>query len=128
MKAIVKQTLWFTLAALLLDLALEAITMELPFSRDLRAWKQKLVVHLLIVMAVSICALVGGSIGFYFLPKNREFNVRQLFWIGASFVAVAFVTSDLLAGGGLAGLLLGLTVIALIVVQSVGRWIARRGA
>jgi hypothetical protein len=126
MRVIVRQSFRFALIVLLLDLALEVITMELPFSHDLGAWKQKLALHLLIVAAVSICALVGGSVGFYFFPKDRYLSIRQLFWTGASFVAVAFVVGNLLAGGGLSGLLLGLVAIAFIVVQSVGRWIARR--
>jgi hypothetical protein len=128
MNVMVKQSFRFALIVLLLDLAVEAITMDLPFSRDSSAWKQKLALHLLIVAAVSLCALVGGSIGFYCLPSDRHLSIRQLFWTGASFVAVAFVIRNLLAGGGLSGLLLGLVAIAFIVVQSIGRWIARRHA
>jgi hypothetical protein len=128
MKVILKRTLWFGLAVLLLDLALEAITFEMPFSREWGVWKEGLVAHILIVVMVSICALAGGFIGFYLFPKARILKVRQLFWVGAAFVAVVFVVDNLLAAGGLTCLLLGLTVFAFIVVQSVGRWVAGRDA
>lgn len=69
MKVIARQSLRFALVVLLLDLALEVIKMELPFSHNLSEWKQKLALHLLIVAAVSLLPLVGESIGFYFFRK-----------------------------------------------------------
>jgi hypothetical protein len=128
MKIILKRTLWFALAVLLLDLALEAITFEMPFSREWGVWKEPLVAHILIVVMVSICALTGGFIGFYLFPKARILKIKQLFWVGAAFVAVVFVVENILVASGLTYLLLGLNVFALIVVQSVGRWVAGRDA
>jgi hypothetical protein len=120
--------LWFALAVLLLDLALEAITFEMPFSREWGVWKEMLLAHILIVVMVSVCALTGGFIGFYLFPKARILKVGQLFWVGAAFVAGVFVVDNILATGGLTYLFLGLTVFAFIVVQSVGRWVAGRDA
>jgi hypothetical protein len=129
MNVIAKRSLWFSLAVLILDLALEAVTIELPFCHDnLDAWKQKLVLHTMMVAVVSICALAGGSIGLYHFPKERKLEVPQIFWIGGSFVAVVFVVDNLLAAGGLIVLFLGLTALAFIAIQSVGRWIAKRDA
>jgi hypothetical protein len=128
MNVILKRTLWFALAVFLLDLAVEAVTFEMPFSREWGVWKEKLVLHTVVVVTVSICALTGGFIGFYLFPKARTLKVRHLFWVGAAFVAVVFVVEDLLLAGGLIWLLLGLTVFAFIVVQSVGRWVTVRDA
>jgi hypothetical protein len=128
MKVILKRTLWFALAVLLLDLALEAITFEMPFSREWGVWKERFLAHILIVVMVSICALSGGFLGFYLFPKPRVLKVKQLFWVGAAFVAVVFVVDNTLAAGGLTYLLLGLTGLAFIVVQSVGRLVAGRDA
>ena len=128
MKVISKRTLWFALAAFLLDLALEAVTFEMPFSREWGVWKGELLLHFVEVVTVSICAFAGGFIGFYLFPKGRVLKVKQLFWVGAAFVAVVFVVDALLIAGGRIWLLLGLTVFAFIVVQSVGRWVAAREA
>jgi hypothetical protein len=38
MKLILSRTLWFALAAFLVDLILEAVTFEMPFSREWRVW------------------------------------------------------------------------------------------
>jgi hypothetical protein len=65
---------------------------------------------------------------FYLFPKARVLKVKQLFWVGAAFVAGVFVVDGLLIAGGLIWLLLGSTVFAFIVVQSVGRWVAKRDA
>ena len=91
MKVISKRTLWFALAAFLLDLALEAVTFEMPFSREWGVWKGELLLHFEEVVTVSICAFAGGFIGFYLFPKGRVLKVKQLFWVGAAFVAVVFV-------------------------------------
>ena len=128
MKVISKRTLWFALAAFLLDLALEAVTFEMPFSRELGVWKGELLLHFVEVVTVSICAFAGGFIGFCLFPEGRLLKVKQLFWVGAAFVAVVFVVDGLLIAGGRIWLLLGLTVFAFIVVQSVGRWVAAREA
>jgi hypothetical protein len=124
MEVILKRTLWFALAVFLLDLALEAITFEMPFSHEWGVWKGELLLHLVAVVTVSICASAGGFIGFYLFPKARVLRVKQLFWVGAAFVAVVFVVDGLLTAGGLIWRLPGLTVFAFIVVQSVGRWVA----
>jgi hypothetical protein len=128
MKLILIRTLWFALAVFLLDLALEAITFEMPFSREWAIWKEELVLNFVAVVTVSICALIGGFIGFYLFPKARILKVKRLFWVGAAFVAVVFVVDRLLLAGGLILLVLGLIVFAFIVVQSVGRWVAVRDA
>jgi hypothetical protein len=128
MKVILKRTLWFALAVLLLDLALEAITLELPFSREWGVWKERVVLHIVAAVLASICAFIGGFIGFYYFPKARLLGVRQLFWVGAAFVAVVFVVDNLLAAGGLTSLLLGLIAFAIVVVQSIGRWVSSRDA
>jgi hypothetical protein len=80
------------------------------------------------VVTVSICAFAGGFIGFYLFPKARLLKVKRLFWVGAAFVAGIFVVDELLIAGGLVWRLLGSTVFAFIVVQSVGRWVATRDA
>jgi hypothetical protein len=128
MKVILKRSLWFTLAVFLLDLALEAVTLEMPFSREWGVWEEELLLHLVAAVTVSTCAFAGGFIGFYLFPKARVLKVKPLFWVGAAFVAVAFGVEGMLIAAGLIWQLLGLTLFAFIVVQSVGRWVAARDA
>jgi hypothetical protein len=63
--------LWFALAVFLLDLALEAMTFEMPFSREWGVWKGELLLHFVAVVTVSICASAGGLI--WLLPGLTVF-------------------------------------------------------
>jgi hypothetical protein len=115
-KVVVKRTVCFALAVSLVYLGLNVIFTEIP----------KLALSLVAVLLVSLCALFGGLIGFYFLPSGRKFHVHELALIGASFGVLAFCIDRPLATRGLAWFLVGLAVAAVAIVQAVGRLLARR--
>jgi hypothetical protein len=114
---------------LALDATWEVVTLLLPHSDDIALWKQKLILHAILVGAMFGCALAGGFIGFWFFPVGARLSVGRLIAIGVLFMVLAFfVVGLLLVVGGPMWTCIGLATLAVVVVQSAGRLFAGRVA
>jgi hypothetical protein len=85
------RSLWFALLVLLIVAAWEVLTFELPREPMSSIWKQHLVVHLLLVIAIGGGALLGSFLSFYFFPVAGLFPIFRLAVMGGAFALVTFL-------------------------------------
>jgi hypothetical protein len=123
-----RKTLRFALSVLLVDILLEAITFDMPFSHDTTIWMRKIMWQLAEVLAVCVCAWVGAYLGFRLFPKNAHIQLREFLWMACAFVLVTYFALSWIANSSLILFCLIPIVLAFATVQSLGRWIASRNA
>ncbi len=123
-----RKTLKFALSVLLVDILLEAITFEMPFSHDMTVWMRKIMWQLAEVLAVCVCAWVGSYFAFLLFPRKANIKSRQFYWMAFPFVLVNYFALSWTANPSLVWFCLIPIIVAFATVQSLGRWIASRNA
>ncbi len=123
-----RKTLRLTLSILLVDILLEALTFEMPFSHDMTIWMRKIMWQLAEVLAVCVCAWVGSYFAFLLFPRNANIKPRQFYWMALAFVLITYFVLSWIANPSLMSFCLIPIVVAFATVQSLGRWIASRNA
>lgn len=125
-----RNSLWFSVTVLLLLAFGEFLTFQMPGSWPPdEAWSQLLMAHLMLVLIIAAGSLVGALLGFRFFPAGRHLTSLRLVILGGVFVCIAFFaippsldTNVLLAA------FLGACLLAVGVVQTAGRLLARKEA
>ena len=123
-----RKTLRFALSVLIVDIVLETLTFEMPFSHDLAIWMRKILWQLADVLLVCACAWVGAYSAFRLFPKHLDLRPRQFLWMAAAFVLTTYFALSWVANPSLILFCLVPIALAFATVQSLGRWIASRNA
>jgi hypothetical protein len=118
----------FVLSVLFVDIVLETLTFEMPFSHDWGIWTRAIMWQLAEVLAVCVCAWVGAYLAFRLFPKNLHLKPRQFLWMAIAFVSITYFAISWLVNPGLILFCLIPIIVAFATVQSLGRWIAWRNA
>ena len=119
---------WFSLSVLIVAVLWELLSFELPREPLSEAWKQRLAGHILLVAVVGLSSFSGALLGFYFFPEGHSIGAWRVVALGFTFVIVIFfAVVPLLSVGGVVATFVGLLLIAALLVQSGGRWLAQNG-
>jgi hypothetical protein len=122
------RSLWFALAVLLIVAVWEVLTFELPREPISNAWSQRLFIHLLLAGAISGGALLGSFLSFHFLPVAGLLPTIRLLALGATFALVTFfLIAPIAKLGGFVIAFVSSTILAAVLVQTVGRLLAQNG-
>ena len=123
------RSLWFSLAVFLIVAGWEVLTFELPRESVSDTRSQRLVIHVLLVGAISGGALVGGFLSFRFLPVAGLLPTIRLVALAATFaLATFFLIAPIAKFGGFVAAFASSTALAAVLVQTVGRLLAQNGA
>lgn len=129
MTSTIIRSLWFSLSVLLLMVLWEVLTFELPREPISIVWKERLFSHAVLVGLVAVGALIGGAIGFYFSPSGQVLSMWRLAALGVVFALVIFFAIvPLLQLGSEMAVFVGSVVVAAVIVQTVGRFLAQNHA
>lgn len=122
------RSLWFALAVLLIVTAWEVLTFELPREPISNTWSQRLLIHLLLVGAICGGALLGSFLSFHFLPVAGFLPTIRLVALGVTFALVTFfLIAPIAKLGGFVAAFVSSIVLAVVLVQTVGRLLAQNG-
>jgi hypothetical protein len=123
-----RKTLRFALSVLIVDIVLETITFEMPFSHDPAIWMRNIMSQLAEVPVICACAWVGAYSAFRLFPENLNLEPRQFYWMACAFVLITYFALSWVVSPSLILFFLVPIVVAFATIQSLGRWIASRNA
>jgi hypothetical protein len=119
----------FALTAFVLIALWEALTFELPREPQSEVWKQRLLVHIFLIIVVALGSVVGALLGFSYFPANRTLTLWRLATLGAIFAVVMFfVLAPLVLARSFVAVFIGSLLLSAILVQIGGRALARSAA
>lgn len=127
MRTALVRSSWFALAVLALLVAWGLAMLEMPQQPPSGDWKERVALHIILLVATVVGAFLGGLPAFRLMPARLVFSRRRLFVLGALFTLIAFFSTTLLLllGENLVTFVFGMAVLAAVFVQTVGRLFPR---
>ncbi|QNK66557.1 hypothetical protein [Variovorax sp. PAMC26660] len=127
MRTALARSSWFALAVLVVLVAWELASLEMPVQPPSGDWKERGMLHVILITATAVGAFLGGLPGFRLLPAKLVFSRWHLCGLAVLFALISSLSTGALLklGENLVTFVSGMAVLSAILVQTMGRLLAR---